>query len=154
MSIQNAKSTLKILGILSIIFGIFGVIMGIGLVAGGGMFGADLLTSGEVTTTQQADDVNLVTGMVVALGVFAAISSLIDLLLGIFSVKASNDFSKIGPAYILSIVALVLSIITVCMNFADFNLSTILSALPGIVFSVVIFLAAKTIKENQTEHHA
>ena len=39
MSIQNAKSSLKILGIASIIFGIVGVVLGFGLVAGGGMFG-------------------------------------------------------------------------------------------------------------------
>ena len=154
MSIQNAKSTLKILGILSVILGIFGVIAGLGLVAGGGLFGADTLMSGQITTTEGVDTVNLVSGMVMAMGIFAAISAFIDFLLGIFSVRASNDFSKIGPAYILSIIALVLSVISLFMNFADFNLSTLLSAIPSIVFSVVLFLAAKTVKEEQTHHHA
>ena len=64
MSIQNAKSTLKILGILSVILGIFGVIAGLGLVAGGGLFGADTLTSGKVTTADGAETVSMVTGMV------------------------------------------------------------------------------------------
>lgn len=154
MSIQNAKSTLKILGILSIILGILGVIMGIGLVVGGGMFGADTLMSGQITTTDGANTVNLVTGMVMAMGIFAAVSAFVDVLLGIFSVRASNDFSKIGPAYILSIIALVLSVISLFMNFAEFNLSTLLSAIPSIVFSVVLFLAAKTVKDEQTHHHA
>lgn len=40
------------------------------------------------------------------------------------------------------------------MNFAEFNLSTLLPAIPSIVFSVVLFLAAKTVKEEQTHHHA
>ena len=61
MSIQNAKSTLKILGILSIILGVFGVIMGIGLILGGGLFGANTLSSGVATTTQDVNNVTLVT---------------------------------------------------------------------------------------------
>ena len=154
MSIQNAKSTLKILGIFSIILGIIGVILGIGLVAGGGLFGANILSSGVATTTQDVDKVSLVTGMVMAMGIFAAVCAFIDVLLGVFSVRASKDFSKIGPAYILSIVALVLSVISLFMNFAEFNLSTLLSAIPSIVFSVVLFLAAKTVKEEQKHHHA
>ena len=154
MSIQNAKSTLKILGILSVILGIFGVIAGLGLVAGGGLFGADTLMSGNVTTADGAETVSMVTGMVMAMGIFTAASALIDVLLGVFSVRASKDFSKINPAYILSIIALALSVISLFMNFAEFNLSTLLSALPSIVFSVVLFLAAKTVKEENTHHHA
>ena len=154
MSIQNAKSTLKILGILSVILGIFGVIMGIGLIVGGGLFGADTLMSGKVTTADGAETVNLITGMVMAMGIFAAVSSVIDVLLGIFSVRASKDFSKINPAYIFSIIALVLSVVSLFMNFAEFNLSTLLSAIPSIVFSAVLFLAAKTVKEENAHHHA
>ena len=154
MSIQNAKSTLKILGILSVILGVFGVIAGLGLVAGGGLFGADTLMSGKVTTADGAETVSMVTGMVMAMGIFTAVSALVDVLLGVFSVRASKDFSKINPAYILSIIALALSVISLFMNFAEFNLSTLLSALPSIVFSVVLFLAAKTVKEENTHHHA
>lgn len=154
MSIQNAKSTLKILGILSVILGIFGVIAGLGLVAGGGLLGADTLMSGKVTTADGAETVSMVTGMVMAMGIFTAVSALVDVLLGVFSVRASKDFSKINPAYILSIIALALSVISLFMNFAEFNLSTLLSALPSIVFSVVLFLAAKTVKEENTHHHA
>lgn len=154
MSIQNAKSTLKILGILSIILGIFGVIMGIGLIVGGGLFGADTLMSGKATTADAVESVNLITGMVMAMGIFAAVSSVIDVLLGIFSVRASKDFSKINPAYIFSIIALVLSVVSLFMNFAEFNLSTLLSAIPSIVFSAVLFLAAKTVKEENAHHHA
>ena len=154
MSIQNAKSTLKILGILSVILGIFGVIAGLGLVAGGGLFGADTLMSGKVTTADGAETVSMVTGMVMAMGIFTAVSALVDVLLGVFSVRASKDFSKINPAYILSIIALALSVISLFMNFAEFNLSTLLSALPSIVFSAVLFLAAMTVKEENTHHHA
>ena len=148
MSIENAKSTLKVLGILSIIFGILGIIVGIGAMAGGGLLGATALTSGEVTTAEGANAVTLVGGAVIALGIFTVIAAIVDILLGIFSVRASKDFTKIGPAYVFSIIALVLSIISLALNFSNFNLSTLLSALPSIVFSIVIFLAAKTIKKS------
>ena len=148
MSIQNAKSTLKILGILCIIFGILGIIAGFGLMAGGGLLGATALTSGEVANAGGVENVSLVTGLVVGAGLFALICAIVDLLLGIFSVRASKDTTKIGPAYIFSIIALVLSIVSLVMTFSNFNLSTLISALPSIVFSVVIFLAAKTIKQN------
>lgn len=149
MSIQNAKSTLKVLGILCIILGILGVILGLALVAGGGLLGANALMSGEITTAEGAENVTLVTGMVVAVGIFALVCAIVDVLLGIFSVRASKDTTKIGPAYAFSIIALVLSIVSVCINFSNMNLSTLISALPSIVFSIVIFLAAKTIKQNE-----
>ena len=148
MSIQNAKSTLKVLGILCVILGILGIIVGIGFMGGGGLLGATALTSGEVTTAEGAETVTLVTGMVIALGVFTVLSGIVDILLGIFSVRASNDSTKIGPAYVFSIIALVLSVLSVVLTFSKFNLSTLLSALPSIVFSVVIFLAARTIKQS------
>lgn len=154
MSIQNAKSSLKILGIASIIFGIVGVVLGFGLVAGGGMFGADTLTSGAVSTADQANQVTVVTGMVVVMGIFTIVSAVVDVLLGVFSVRASKDFTKIGPAYTFSIIALVLSLISVFLNFREFNLSTLISSLPGIVFSIVIFLCARTIKQNGNEQQA
>ncbi len=148
MSIQNAKSTLKVLGILCIIFGILGIIIGIGVMAGGGLLGATALMSGEVTSAEGANAVSLVTGMVVLVGVFAVIAAIVDILLGVFSVRASKDSSKIGPAYIFSIIALVISILSLVFNFSNFNLSTLISALPSIVFSIVIFLAARTIKKS------
>ena len=154
MSIQNAKSTLKILGILCIIFGILGIIAGFGLMAGGGLMGASALTSGEITTAEGAENVNLVTGMVVAMGAFALICAIVDVLLGVFSVRASKDTTKIGPAYAFSIIALILSIVSVLLNFSNLNLSTLISALPSIVFSIVIFLAAKTLKGENAHHHA
>ena len=148
MSIQNAKSTLKVLGILSIILGILGILVSCGVIAGGGLFGANALTSGEVTTAEQADTVTLITGALIALGIFSLLCAIVDILLGIFSVRASKDTTKIGPAYVFSIIALVLSIISVVLTFYKFNLSTLLSALPSLVFAVVIFLAARTIKKD------
>ena len=144
MSTQNAKSTLKILGILSIIFAIFGIILGIGFLAGGDMFTKSLVKSGEAT-----DEAFAMSGIMYAMGALVVIASIVDLLLGIFSVRASGDFSKAKPAYTLSIIAIIFTIITGIVNFASGATATaIIDLVVSLVFGVCIMLAAKTAKDN------
>ena len=144
MSTQNAKSTLKVLGILSIIFAIFGIILGIGFLAGGNVFTKSLVKSGEAT-----DEAFAMSGIMYALGAFVVIESIVDLFLGIFSVRASGDFSKAKPAYTLSIIAIILTIITGIVSFAGGATATsIIDLVVSLVFGVCIMLAAKTAKDN------
>lgn len=140
--LDNAKSTLKILGILAIIFGVLEIISGILVTAGGS------LLSTMTVAPEDAAAASAASGLLTLLGVLTLIQGIVYLLLGIFSVRASNDFSKIGPAYIFSIIALALAIIGLILNiFSDPTVSNILSGIVGIVFAGAIFWAAKTIKE-------
>ena len=102
-NIDNAKSTLKILGILCIILGVLGILGGIALVAGGSLIGGELFSAG-VTSAEEAPAAGALTSLVFIAGIIALVSGIIDLLEGIFSVRASKDFSKIQPAYIFSII--------------------------------------------------
>lgn len=148
MSINNAKSTLKVLGILSIIGGVLGIILGITLFAGGSLLPADMIASGEMGGAN-TDTALAITGAVMFLGIFTVVSGVIDLLLGIFSVRASSDFSKIGPAYTLALISLILSVIVLALNFMSApNFTTLLDGIGGLVFGACIFWAAKTIKEQ------
>ncbi|MDO4807520.1 MAG: hypothetical protein Q4A07_09745 [Coriobacteriales bacterium] len=145
--IRNAKSTLKILGILSIVLGAFGIILGVMSVAGGGLL-AGGIASGEVSSSE-VDAATTATGLVLVAGIALLVSGIFSLLLGIFSVRASNDFSKIGPAYTLAIIDLILSVVGVIVNFVGtMNVSSLLDGAVGIVFSACIFWAAKTIRDN------
>lgn len=140
--LDNAKSTLKVLGILAIIFSVFEIISGILVTAGGG------LLSTMSVAPEDAAAASAASGLLTLLGVLTLIQGIVYLLLGIFSVRASNDFSKIGPAYIFSIIALALAIIGLIMNiFSDPTVSNIISGIVGIVFAGAIYWAAKTIKE-------
>ena len=146
--IKNAKSTLKILGILSIVLGALGMILGALSIAGGGLLAGEMAASGGMSSAE-ADTAATATGLVLIAGIVLLGSGLFTLLLGIFSVRASNDFSKIGPAYVLAIIDLAISVIGVIVNFVGtMNVSSLLEGVVGIAFAACIFWAAKTIKDN------
>lgn len=154
MSLDNAKGTLKILGILCIILGVLGIIVGLVLFASGSVIGAELF-SGTFTSAEEATAAGALTAIVYFGGFLALISGIIDLLQGIFSVRASNDFSKIQPAYVFSIIGLALAIISLILEIVNgvtsggaFDLTPIIHDICGIVFSGCILYAAKTIKDN------
>ena len=150
--IKNAKSTLKVLGVLCVILGILGIILGAMSLAGGGMLAgqmASTATSGGMSAGE-AETAATATGLVLFGGIMLLVSGIFTLLLGIFSVRGANDFSKIGAAYAFALINLVLSVISVIVTVvtSGFSISAILDAAAGIVLSVVIFWAAKTIKDN------
>lgn len=146
--IKNAKSTLKILGILSIILGAFGIILGAMSIGGGGVLAGEMAASGGMSSAE-AETAATVTGLVLVAGIVLLASGIFTLLLGIFSVRASNDFSKIGPAYVFAIIDLVVSILGVIGNFiGTMNVSSLLEGIVGVVFAACIFWAARTIRDN------
>lgn len=148
--LKNAKSTLKILGILSIVAGVLAIIMGAMSLGGGGMLAGQMASSGAMSP-DEANAAATVTGMVLVAGGFILVSGIFTLLLGIFSVRASNDFSKIGTAYIFAIIDLIASVVSVILSFVGtgtMNFSSLLGGVAGVAFSACIFWAAKTIKDN------
>ena len=148
MNINNAKTSLKILGILSIILSIPGLLFGIGLFSGSKIITENFIKSGSANAGS-ADEVFALTGLMIVAGIFVLLSAIVDLLLGIFSVRGAKDTSKIKPAYVLSIVALVLSLISLIVDFAvNTTVSTILDGSVAIVIAIVIFWCANTIRKN------
>ena len=145
---DNARQTLKILGILTIIAGVLGLLAAIGIFAGGAMLFGDAANSGALAAADQ-QSVLVATGGFTVLGVMSLVGGIVDLLLGIFSVRASNDFSKVQPAWVLSIIGLILAVIGVIVNLSSgINYTSIASSVTAIVFSACIFWAANTIKQN------
>ena len=146
--IKNAKSTLKILGILSIILGVVAILLGAMSIGGGGVLAGGIANSGGMSSAE-ADAAATMTGLVLVAGIVLLISGVFTLLLGIFSVRGANDFSKIGPAYVFAIIDLIVSIVGVIVNFAGtMNVSSLLEGIVGVVFAACIFWAAKTIRDN------
>lgn len=147
-NIKNARTTLKILGILSIVLGVIGIIFGAMSIGGGGMLAGEM-TATEGMSTAETEVAATMTGLVLVAGIVLLVSGVFTLLLGIFSVRASNDFSKVGPAYVFAIIDLIVSIVSVVVNFAGtMNVSSLLEGVVGVVFAACIFWAAKTIRDN------
>lgn len=149
MSLQTSKTILKVFGIISIIFAVLGIIAGVTAVAGGALVGAGA-AAGKVTGSEQ------VAGGVALLGfggLLIIIGSVVELLSGIFSVRASNDISKIMPAWVFALIGLIFSIpsvvsaIMAAMNNTATNAtSNVISSIIGLALSILIFVAATNIK--------
>ena len=140
MTVEQSRSILKVTGILSIVFSVFGLLLGVLAIAGGGF----------VASTGAGDSEAVSSGMVVAiLGVLVIIGAFIGLIRGIFSLNASKDFSKIMPAWILAIIDLIFRGLTTAAQVATgtLNSSSMFSVLSNIAISVLIFMAANTIKK-------
>ena len=149
MDISEAKLTLKVLGILNIITGIFGIVFGAGLFVGTSLLGEEVF--GSVTTGAAVEEgVVVATGLSAILAVFVLIEGVIYLLEGIFAVRASGgDPNKVGPAYVFSIIGIGLSILILILNLVSGpTVNSIISSLLGTVFSVLVFRAASAIKNN------
>ena len=136
MTVETSRKILKIFGIISIIIGALGAIIGIVGVVGGGA----LASAG--------DDMSLGVGAAaIIVSVVLLVSGIVSLLEGIFSVRAANDVSKIMPAWVFAIISLVFSVIGIFTNIKS-GTSSIVSAIIGLGISVLIFVAANTIKKS------
>ena len=145
MEIDNAKTTLKVFGVLSIIFGILGIGLAIAYFSGGRILGISVMNMPGA----EAAEVKTLAGVMLAMAVVILISAIITLLLGIFSIRGANNTEKIGPAYGLSIIVLVLSIMALVLNFVGgLTFSAIFDAIVGIIFSACIYWAASTIRNH------
>ena len=148
MSLDNAKKSIIILGVLNIIFGIFGIVMGVAFLSGGNMLGKSVIET-ATPGAEGAAEALTVSGIMLVLGVFVLVAAVVYLLLGIFSIIGGKNPVKIMPAYVLSIIAIILSVVSMILDFANgVNVSTILNGIVGIVFSVTTFACARTIRKS------
>ena len=136
MTVETSRKILKIFGIISIIIGALGAIIGIVGVVGGGA----LASAG--------DDMSLGVGAAaIIVSVVLLLSGIVSLIEGIFSVRAANDVSKIMPAWVFAIISLVFSAVGIFTNIKS-GTSSIVGAIIGLGISVLIFVAANTIKKS------
>lgn len=148
MSLDNAKKSIIILGVLNIILGLFGIFLGVALFSGGNMLGKSVIETAAPGAEGAAEALTL-SGIMLVLSVFVLVAAVVYLLLGIFSIIGGKNPVKIMPAYVLSIIAIILSVVTMILNFVNgVNVSTILDGIVGIVFSATSFACAKTIRNS------
>lgn len=145
--LENARKTLKILGIVCVIFGIIGILMGGLSLAGGGLMAGGLADTSGMSAAD-AETASLATGLVLGAGIVLLFSGIFTLLMGIFSVRGANDFSKVGAAYVFAIINLVVAIAGVVIDIiGGGGISAILANAGALAFSAGIFWAANTIKQ-------
>lgn len=142
MSLDTSKMILKIAGIISIIFGILGIIGGIAAILGGSFLGFGV-ASGDVAGSQ---DLAIGIGALGLLGLIVLLDSIVELISGVFSVKASKDISKIMPAWVFSLIGLILSIPNLVSAIS--SKGDVLSSIVALALNALVFFAANTIKHS------
>ena len=146
MSLGASKKILKIFGIISIVFGILGIIFGIMSVAGGAILGTGV-AAGEVAAS---NDMAAGVALLGFGGLLIIIGSVIELISGVCSVKAANDISKIMPAWVFSLIGVISSLASVIsmvmQKVQPVKTNEIVGAVVGCITSILIFVAANSIK--------
>ncbi len=135
---SGSRKMLKFLGVLDIIFGIAGIIFGIIMFVGGGL--------GAVIATDSDAQVGAVA--IVLVGIIMLVSGLFDLILGILSVRASNNPRKIMPVWVLALISLILNVIGVISGISSGGGSGIIPSIVGLIIAVIVFVIANNVKKE------
>ena len=130
MSLGTSKKILKIFGIFDIISGIFVLILGVMGIVG----------ISQTSAEELASDPSLSTG-VVGMAIILVLG-LISLLEGIFSIRGSNDPSKIMPAWLFAIFGVITAVTGL------FTGGSLKSSILTLIVNIVIFIAANNIKKS------
>ena len=141
MSLEKSQKIVKVLGILSIISAVLGIIAAIG------MFGLTGLGAASLDTAAIDDET---AGNLVGLGLIGVVilaSAIVELLQGIFSLRAAKDASKATPLWVISIISVVFSVISLINSFGS-GTQEIFSAIFGLAISCGIFYLANNIRKN------
>ena len=146
---------LKVVSIVVIILAVLSIIVSllVLLSGAGSMFfsgDADLLAEAGIS----ASDAQTFGTFAIVLGIYALIIGVLSLITGIFGTGAAKDTSKIGRAFKMGVVILVLEAIHVVLNFIPSNLTSIPSAIVNSVVSLIVpilyvYFASKVKKGEQ-----
>ena len=142
---SKSQKYIKIVSILSIIGGIITIILGTVGAAGLGV---------ATQNPQLATELSSVEGYTPEMGTTAigaliglAFTGLLNIIAGIFGLRAAKDANKVGPLYIWSLISMVFSIIgfvaTAAKGSAD------LSAVINVIFPIILFICANNVKKQK-----
>ena len=139
MEKSTSQKIIKVLGILSIIGAV------LCLVGAAGMFGV----GGIGALSVDPEDNEMATGIftLFLFGIVLLISGLTELLQGIFSLRAAKDATKAQPLWVISVISLILSVITLISSFGKGG-QEVFSAIFSVIVSAVILYLANNIKKQ------
>lgn len=152
MNRSGSQKFLLVMSIINIVFGALGIIIGLMAMAGGAVIGA--VNTPEITSAFNESGVpqSAAAIMVVAGSMLIVITSIVDVIVGILGVRAANDNQKIMPVWVLCLIDLVLTVVSVGMTLAQGNAfsdpSNIFSIVLTLALSVLMFYAANNIKRE------
>ena len=149
MQRSGSQKALLVLSILNIIGAVIILLMGLGLMLGGAFIGA--ADPAEVTASLAGTEISQGEAGVLAgiAGLVIVFAGVIELILGILGIRASNDNQKIMPVWVLAIIQLVLSALSLITTITGGSFSTQgASTIISLIFAALIMWIANNIKKE------
>jgi hypothetical protein len=138
MSLETSQKIVRVLGIIGIIVGALAVVGGFGMLGLGGVGIAG-------ATTTPDDNLAMGIGVVFFLGIVMLVSGIVDILEGVFALRAAKDASKAMPLWIFAIIGLVLSVLSLITGITNGS-GSLLSDLVSVALNGGFFYLANNIK--------
>lgn len=140
---QRILRTLSIIeivfAILTIIFGILSLMGGTAVSVGDPSLTAELAQNGM--TQSEAS------GMLFGLGITTILDGVLSIIIAIFGIRASNDASKIMPAWYFAVLGLALSVFDVILKVVNGTVTeNLASLLSSLALSILMFWVCNNVK--------
>ncbi|MBQ9057684.1 MAG: hypothetical protein IJ125_00705 [Atopobiaceae bacterium] len=149
MQRSGSQKALLVISVINIILSAILLLLGIfsligGVIVGNPQIAAEAASETSLTTAQ----VGLGGTFLVAGGISLIVVCILEIIIGILGLRASNDAQKIMPVWWLSLISLVLNVVGIIMNIVQGQPVDILSTVLTIVLSALIFWIANNIKRE------
>ena len=149
MERSGSQKALLVLSIISIVIAALGLLGSILLIASSTLVSAVPASEASeilADTGMTQGEAGAVVGIV---GFVLLFTCAIELILGILGVRAANDNQKIMPVWVLAIIEVVLSILSIGLQFGDGTIgANASSSVVSLLFAVLMFWLANNIKKE------
>ena len=143
MERSQSQKVIRILSIINIIGAVLFIILGFMVIAGGALAGA----SGGSEIVAEGITAAEAGGLVSIGGIVFVVIGIIEMLIGILGIRASNDASKIMPVWWLSLISLVMQVAGLVATFVQGGgTNGIIGTIASIAVAALMFWAANNVK--------
>ena len=140
MDLAKSQKIVKVLGILDIIAAVLCILAAIG------MFGIGGLAAGSEDIATNTD-LQTGVGIFFFLAILALVSGVVDLLEGIFALRAAKDASKVKPLWIFAIIGVILAVMALITGIINGGTESLGSNVFSLAISCCMFYLANNIKK-------
>ncbi|MDO4182355.1 MAG: hypothetical protein Q4E12_01945 [Coriobacteriia bacterium] len=149
MQKSGSQKALKVISIILIVIAVLGIVLTAAIFAAANM--PEVKEQLNAQMMSYGYDASQVGMAITVIAVIMLVSSLIDLLIGIFGLRGANDPSKIGVFWVLCIIGIIVSALAICSNLAQGQTSNMPSNLISLIVDAILLLLANNIK-SQTKN--
>ena len=150
MDVSKEQRLLKVFAIVTLIFGIVSLLFGILMIAGGGIAISNVQ---EITsdTTASAEEVAEFSAVFIIGGLVTIFSGITDIIDWAFLKRVAKDATKYKPAWVISIISVVLNIMGLVASIANGSeAKDIVGAAVTLAINTFIFYLVNKVKQSVT----